>query len=192
MIKSQWCYLEILLKPTMIKYKKGGGGFTGHHLICIRLFLRSIDLSGREEKVMGEGNSDFWPCKRERERQRERFKIDNDRCSSSSSSSYLSFLSHSPFIMASRPKLGKKEEKFSGNNNDWNIGSSGSNTSSSSSRHVSRNMIPPYSPGLKSPLLSAPIPLPFYHSPLVAEVGPEIQRAKGEKDRWLYIVEPAS
>ena len=115
MIKSQRCYLEIHLKPTMI-IRKGGGGFTGHHLICIRLFLRSIDLSGREEKVMGEGNSDFWPCKRERERQRERFKIDNDRCSSSSS--YLSFLSQSPFIIASRPKLGKKEEKFSGNNND--------------------------------------------------------------------------
>jgi len=40
--------------------------------------------------VMGEGNSDFWPCKREGETERER--DDNDRFSSSSS--YLSFHPH--------------------------------------------------------------------------------------------------
>jgi len=60
--------LEIHLKPTII-IRKGGGGFAGHHLLCIRLFLRSIDLSGKEEKVMGEGKSGHV---RERERQRER------------------------------------------------------------------------------------------------------------------------
>jgi len=50
--------------------RRGGGGFTGHHLICIRLFLRSIDLSGREEKARGEGNSGHVidkKSKRERE-----------------------------------------------------------------------------------------------------------------------------
>merc|ERR550534_2463244 len=99
---------------------------------------------------MGGGNSDFWPCKREGETERERFKIDDDRCSSSSS--YLSFLSQSPFIIASRPKLGKKEEKFSGNI-EQRLKHRQQRQQHEQQQQQTRQPQhdpPPYSPGLKS------------------------------------------